>query len=96
MSRFLLGFLTRRVDSRAALMATVITVLGVVCWLFLSSTTGAELFPLVAPYVPSTFWVGVFANIVLIAIGYLISCLLGSRTEKERLKGLTIWEPQID
>ena len=93
---FMLGFLTRRVDSRSALVATIITVLGIVCWLFLSSATGAALFPLVAPYVPSTFWVGVFANVILFVIGYFTSCLLGSRTEKERLQGLTIWEPRIE
>ena len=41
---FLLGFLTRRVDSRAALIATVTTVAAVAVWLSLSSTWGNHVF----------------------------------------------------
>ena len=41
---FLLGFLTRRVDSRAALIATVTTVAAVAVWLSLSSTWGQPCF----------------------------------------------------
>jgi len=89
---FLLGFLTRRVDSRAALIATVITVVGVAVWLLLGSPLGASMFPTIAAYVPNKFWVGVFANVALFGIGYGVSYLLGSRSQYDRMKGLTVWE----
>jgi len=89
---FLLGFLTRRVDSRAALIATVTTVAAVAVWLSLSSTWGATMFSAIAPYVPDKFWVGVFANVVLFGIGYGVSYLIGSRSQYDRMKGLTVWE----
>ena len=89
---FLLGFLTRRVDSRAALIATVITVVGVAVWLLLGSPLGASMFPTIAAYVPNKFWVGVFANVALFGIGYGVSYLFGSRSQYERMKGLTVWE----
>ena len=89
---FLLGFLTRRVDSRSALIATVITVMSVATWLFLDSEMGAAKFPSIAPYVPDKFWVGVFANVALFGLGYGASYLFGRPTADDRLKGLTVWE----
>lgn len=89
---FLLGFLTRRVDSRSALIATVITVMSVATWLFLDSEMGAAKFPSIASYVPDKFWVGVFANVALFGLGYGASYLFGRPTADDRLKGLTVWE----
>lgn len=88
---FLLGFFTRRVDSRAALIATVITVAGVATWLFLGGALGERLFPHLASYIPNKFWVGVFANTALFAIGYVVSCFWASSRKKESLQGLTVW-----
>ena len=89
---FLLGFLTRRVDSRAALIATITTVVGVAVWLSLGSEAGTAMFPVIAPYVPDKFWVGVFANMVLFGVGYGSSFLFRPQGQHDRLKELTIWK----
>ncbi len=45
---FLMGFLTRRVESRVALIATACTVLSVCVWVFADSETGQRLVPSLA------------------------------------------------
>ncbi len=87
---FLLGFLTRRVDSRAACVATILTVLGVAFWMLMSTPMARELLPGIASRLPDKLWVGVFANIVLFGLGYGFSLLLG-RAKKKDLSGLTVW-----
>ena len=87
---FLLGFLTRRVDSRAALAATL-TVLATVClWVFVGGEAGARLLPSVSRLFPDRFWIIVLANLALLGLGYAISFLLPGRPDKD-LTNLTIW-----
>ena len=93
MSLFLLGLITLRVDSRAAITATATTVLSVSGWLFLDTPTGRELFPSLSAALPDNFWVSTFANLVLFGVAYFVSILIGSRHRRD-LKGLTIWRPR--
>ncbi len=89
-SLFLLGLITLRVDSRAAITATAATVLSVSGWLFLDTPTGGKLFPSLSAAMPDNFWVSTFANLVLFGVAYFVSILIGSRHGRD-LKGLTIW-----
>ena len=85
LSLFLIGFLTVRVDSRAALIATLTTVTCVVCWLILDSFFSDSIF-----WLPSKMWMGVFSNLLLFTVGYAAS-FLGNRQSGPSLEGLTIW-----
>lgn len=92
LSLFLLGFVTLRVDSRAAFIATLTTIVSIGGWLFLDTPLGIHLFPNLAEAMPDHFWVSAFANCVLFGVGYGISVLIGSRHRKD-LAGLTVWKP---
>ncbi len=92
LSLFLLGVVTFRVDSRAAITATVVTVLSVGGWLFLDTHPGRELFPCLSAALPDNFWVSTFANLLLFGVAYSVSLLIGSRHGKD-LSGLTVWRP---
>ncbi len=87
---FLLGFLTRRVDNRSALISVVLTVAGVIVWLVLASDLGPRLLPGVEQWLPDTFWIIVFANIFLFVIGYGIAWARAARARRD-LGGLTVW-----
>jgi len=87
---FLLGFLTRRVDNIAAIVATACTVLGVSAWLVLDTGWGREHFPKAADLVPDQFWTNVVANIFLFTCGYIITVVLRRKSRKV-LQNLTIW-----
>ena len=91
-SLFLLGIVTLRVDSRAAITATATTVFSVSGWLFLDTPAGRELFPSLSPAMPDNFWVSTFANLLLFGVAYFVSLLIGSRHGKD-LTGLSIWRP---
>lgn len=93
LSLFLLGFLTCRVGSRAALIATVLTVLCVAAWLLTDTVVGRAVLPGVSGLLPDKFWVGVFANLILFGIGYGVSLLPGGRKQRD-LSGLTVWTPR--
>ena len=90
LSLFLLGFLTRRVDSRSAFVATVVTVLFVVTWLVLDSTVTEGSDSSVSSWLPDRIWIGVFSNVVLFSVGYGMSRIRKTDEEKD-LSGLTIW-----
>ena len=90
LSLFVLGFMTARVDSRAALIATVGTVFLVAVWVFLTTEWGEESFPYLAGRLPNEFWVGVLPYLFLIVVGYFLSLLLPRRPAKS-LDNLTIW-----
>ena len=90
LSLFLLGFLTLRVDSHAACIATVLTVLSVAAWLLMDTPSARAALPGVSNLLPDKFWVGVFANLLLFSVGYGVSLFLGNRREKS-LQGLTVW-----
>ena len=95
LSLFLVGFVTLRVNSRAAMMATFVTVLSVAGWLFMDTPLGRGLFPGLAAAMPDNFWVSTFANLLLFGIAYFASLWMGSR-EQGNLAGLTIWRKRTD
>ena len=90
LSLFLLGFFTERVNSNAALIATVFTVLLVGTWVYLTTEAAAERFPLLTSLLPNKFWIGVLPHIFLIVVGYLLSFVL-PRGPVRKLRNLTIW-----
>ena len=89
LSLFLLGFMTVRVGSAAALIATVSTVLLVGVWTFLITETGKQQFPQLVGII-HPFWVGVIPHIFLIVFGYALSYCL-PRRDGRPLDNLTIW-----
>mgnify|MGYP001472532152 CR=1 FL=1 len=89
LSLFLLGFMTVRVGSAAALIATVSTVLLVGVWTFLITETGKQQFPQLVGII-HPFWVGVIPHIFLIVFGYALSYCL-PRRDGRPLDDLTIW-----
>lgn len=90
LSLFLLGFLTVRVGSRAAAIATTATVLLVGTWTILITEFGKEQFPYLASLLPNQFWIGVLPHLFLILVAYLASFLLPRRAATG-LENLTIW-----
>ena len=94
-SLFLLGFMTHRVDGRAAILATLATVLSVSSWLLMVSPLGAAWFPEISAAMPDNFWISTFANLFLFGVAYGLSWLLGTRHHKA-LTGLTIWKQKQD
>ena len=90
LSIFLLGFLTQRVHSRAALIATIVTVAAVCFWLLADSATGTRLMPGLKQVLPDKFWIVVFSNIFLFGLAYLLSRFLRPRDSKN-LQNLTVW-----
>jgi len=94
-SLFLLGFMTHRVDGRAAILATVATVVSVSSWLLMASPFGASWFPNISAAMPDNFWISTFANVFLFGVAYGLSWLLGTRHRKH-LSGLTIWQQKSD
>ncbi len=89
-SIFLLGFLTVRVDSRAALIATLCTISTVCLWLFADSNAGTTLLPGLKQVLPNKFWIIVLSNLFLFTVAYSLSFLLGSKGGKN-LRNLTVW-----
>ena len=89
---FVVGMVTLRVDCRAALTATAVTVLAVGAWLFVDTPVGRQLLPGLSAHVPDNFWVSAFANLLLFGVAYFVSLLMGSRQGKD-LTGLTVWRP---
>lgn len=87
---FLLGFVTRRVDSRAALIAIFVTVAGIAAWLLVDSGMTEGLIPGLADRLPDKYWLSTFANLLMFGIGYGASLVIGSRSDRD-LKGLTVW-----
>ena len=90
LSLFVLGFITARVGTRAALIATVSTVLLVGVWVVLTTEWGERQFPDLASRLPNEYWIGVLPHIFLLAVGYLLSFLLPRRSGRS-LENLTIW-----
>ena len=97
LSLFLLGFLTVRVGSRVAFIATASTVLLVAFWLFLTTEVGAQAFPHLAGLLPNKFWIGVLPHIFLLAVGGLLALFIRRRSNRS-LENLTIWTrtPETD
>ncbi|MCH2400686.1 MAG: hypothetical protein MK364_16340, partial [Pirellulales bacterium] len=93
LSLFLLGFLTLRVGSRAAALATIGTVLLVASWLLLDTDWASRQFPGLVAYLPNAFWIGVLPHLFLILSGYAFSFLWPENLTvgSDRLANLTIW-----
>ncbi|MCH2202863.1 MAG: sodium/solute symporter [Fuerstiella sp.] len=90
LSLFLLGFLTVRVGSTAALVATVSAVLLVAVWTVLTTEWGTRTFPNIAEQLPDAFWIGVLPHLFLLASGYGLSWIVPRRSATS-LQDLTIW-----
>jgi len=90
LSLFVLGFLTVRVGSTAAFIATASTVLIVAFWIFLTTEVGARAFPHLAGLLPNKFWIGVIPHLFLLAVGGLVTFFIPRRSDKG-LENLTIW-----
>ena len=86
----LLGMLTIRVDSRAAIISVAAGFLGVCLWLFADSPLGHDLLPEVAGAMPDKFWVHVFVNLFVFALGFGLSFIFRRRKQKD-LADLTVW-----
>ena len=89
-SLFVTGMVTPRVDSRAAMVATAVTVLSVSGWLFLDTPLGKQLLPGLAAQAPDNCWTRAFANLLLFGVAYCASLLINSRHSRD-LTGLTVW-----
>lgn len=72
---FLIGFFSTRIGSRSALWASVCTVALVAAWVALDSAPAQSYFPGLASWVPDTFWVPVFSNLLLPLLALLFSRL---------------------
>ena len=88
----LLGMLTIRVDSRNAIIAVAMGLLGVCLWLFLDTDTVRAWLAEngIANEIPNKFWMHVFVNVFVFALGYLLAVLFPSRRRRD-LADLTVW-----
>ena len=91
MGLLFLAFVTVRTSSRSAIVGTVGAVLMVIIWVFLSSETGGNLFPLLSSFVPSRFWIGVIPNIFLVLIACTMSYFSPKQPSNDDLADLTLW-----
>ena len=87
---FLLGFVTRRVDCRAALLAILVTAFSIIVWLCIDSGIVDGLFPDLRGALPDKYWLSTFANLLMFGVGYGASLLIGRRSDRD-LSGLTVW-----
>lgn len=70
---FIIGFFGHRVDSRSALIASLITV-GVVCvWVALGADAVLARWPGVALWLPDRFWIPVVSNLMLPALAFALA-----------------------
>ena len=88
---FLIGFVTLRVGSRPAIIATVMTALFVGGWLSMDTPFAQQIFPTLSKSMPDKFWVSTFANLLLVVIAYGTSIFWVRRRTGKELAGLTIW-----
>ena len=96
LSLFLLGFLTRRVGSGAAGIATVSTLVLVVGWVWLDSVARRAPPPehpgdlADFAWLPDIFWIGVLSTVFLLVVGYGLAFLFPP-PPKENVENFTIW-----
>jgi len=91
---FLLGFMTVRVGSRSAGIATACTFLGISGWLVLDTALGRRYWPALAAALPDPLWISTLANVFLFGLGYLLSFLVAGRRRSD-LAGLTVWTKEL-
>ncbi|MGE4489434.1 MAG: sodium/solute symporter [Kiritimatiellales bacterium] len=87
---FLLGLLTKSVNSKAAAVATCITVSISCIWTFLATPYAAQLFPAVAKKTPNAFLLSLGSNLIIFLTGLLLSRIFRKPPAKD-LTNLTIW-----
>jgi SSS family solute:Na+ symporter len=90
---FMLGFLTKRVDSLSAFVATAITVVSVCVWMFARSPLGAGWLPWLAERLPDDFMINVLSNIFIFVFAYLFAALFRKKSRPNTAR-LTIWTKQ--
>lgn len=90
---FMLGLISRRIGNKAALIATVITVLTACLWLYLDSPYGRNQFPTIATHLPVKFWFGTLLNIELFVLAFA-SCYLFNWVNKKDITDLSIMTMQ--
>jgi SSS family solute:Na+ symporter len=78
-SLFMIGFFSNRIGKRSALCATIGTVLFVALWLVLDASPVRHAHPGLAGWIPDTFWVPVFGNLLLPALAFLFSRIFKDR-----------------
>ena len=86
----LLGMLTLRVDSRAAGIAVAVGAIIVLAWLTLDSAIGRAWFPKIVDEFPDKFWMHVFVNLFVFALGYGLSFWFQRRRGGD-ITDLTVW-----
>ena len=82
---YLLGFLTTRGDGRAVGIA----ILSTICWSTYMALVAADRVPAWLRLPVDVYYAGIFGNILMFAVGFLIASLLPKR--KRDLTNLTIW-----
>ena len=90
---FMLGFLTKRVDSFSALIAILLTVAAVCFWLFAKSAVGLSIMPGVAEKLPDNFMISVLSNIFIFVFAYVFAVVFRRKSLK-KLDNLTVWTNQ--
>ena len=87
---FLVGFLTLRVESLAAIIATVTTTLSIAGWLLMRTPWADKVLPSLAQKMPDSFWVSTFANLIMFGVAYVVSVFIRPHHDRDIHK-LTIW-----
>jgi SSS family solute:Na+ symporter len=88
---FLLGFFSRKIGRRAALLATICTVVLVSVWTVLTMPGVQGAIPSLKGRVPDTFWVPVVSNLLLPVLAWLFARFLQkpSQTAPELTETMT-------
>lgn len=81
---FMLGILTKRVENRAALSCSLVTLAIVVGWLFIDARI-----PSLAGYLPHKFWMPILTNIFLFISAWITSGIIREKRHRD-LKNLTL------
>ena len=91
MGLLFLAIVTVRTSSRSGIVGRLGAVLIVIIWVFMSSESGGNLFPLLSSFVPSRFWIGVIPNIFLVLIACTMSYFSPKQPSNDDLADLTLW-----
>lgn len=86
---YMTGMLTLRVGNFALFISLVVTLAGVIAWLFFGSALGEEMFPSIAVQVPDKFWIPILSNILLFTLAYLLSFIY-RKDDSKNIKNLSL------
>ena len=76
---FMLGFLTKNVSSKTALISTTTTVFCVCLFLIIQSSAGEKLCPSISSKMPDGVWLGTLANIFIFVLGIILTKLFNRK-----------------